>query len=158
MTATWTANRTWVAGEVVTAAIMNQYIRDNLDYLKARPLLDVSDLDGTVSNTTSTSFVDITGASGDITSSTGRILCIATLTVSGNGANNSVYTFSVGGTDAGNATYGLGYLTMTTTANMITIVHFSSVTADAATTIKLRHRVTGGTSTVTIFNMKVIEF
>ena len=27
----WTANRTWVTAETVTAAIMNQYIRDNLD-------------------------------------------------------------------------------------------------------------------------------
>ncbi len=30
----WTANRTWTAGEVVTASIMNTYIRDNLNYLK----------------------------------------------------------------------------------------------------------------------------
>jgi hypothetical protein len=158
MTATYTLPRTWATGEIVTAAQLNEQLRDNMDYAFSRPLLDVSDLDGTVSNTSSTSFADITGASGNITSSTGRIFCIATLTVSGNGANNSVYTFSVGGSDVGNATYGLGYLTMTTTANMITIVHFASVTAAAVTAIKLRHRVTGGTSTVTTFNMKVIEF
>jgi len=30
----WTSNRTWVVGEIVTAAIMNTYIRDNLNYLK----------------------------------------------------------------------------------------------------------------------------
>jgi hypothetical protein len=158
MTATYTLPRTWATGEIVTAAQLNEQLRDNMDYAFSRPLLDVSDLDGTVSNTSSTSFADITGASGNITSYTGRILLIATLTVSGNGANNSVYTFSVGGSDVGNATNGLGYLTMTTTANMIAIVHFASVTAAAVTAIKLRHRVTGGTSTVTTFNMKVIEF
>jgi hypothetical protein len=31
---TWTAPRTWVAGETVTAAIMNTHLRDNLTWLK----------------------------------------------------------------------------------------------------------------------------
>jgi hypothetical protein len=158
MTATYTAPLQMTDGYLMTANYWNEQVTNNLDYAFSRPLLDVSDLDGTVSNTSSTSFVDVTGASGDITSGTGRILCIATLTVSGNGANNSIYTFSVGGSDAGNATYGLGYLTMTTSANMITIVHLASVTAAAVTAIKLRHRVSAGTSTVTSFNMKVIEY
>jgi hypothetical protein len=158
MTATYTAPLQMTDGFLMTANYWNEQVTNNLDYAFSRPLLDVSDLDGTVSNTSSTSFVDITGASGDITSETGRILCIATLSVSGNGANQSVYTFSVAGSDAGNATYGLGYLQGTSTVNMIVIVHLASVTAGAATTIKLRHRVTGGTSTVTAFNMKVIEF
>jgi hypothetical protein len=30
----WTSVRTWVAGEIVTAAIMNTHVRDNLAYLK----------------------------------------------------------------------------------------------------------------------------
>ncbi len=30
----WTANRTWTAGEIVTAAILNSAVRDNLNYLK----------------------------------------------------------------------------------------------------------------------------
>lgn len=30
----WTAPRTWVAGEVVTAALLNTHVRDNLSYLK----------------------------------------------------------------------------------------------------------------------------
>jgi hypothetical protein len=29
----WTAVKTWTAGETVTAAIMNQQIRDNIDYI-----------------------------------------------------------------------------------------------------------------------------
>ena len=32
MTATYTTPRTWVAGEVVTAALMNTHVRDNSDY------------------------------------------------------------------------------------------------------------------------------
>ena len=30
----WTAPRTWVTGELVTAAFMNTYIRDNQTYIK----------------------------------------------------------------------------------------------------------------------------
>jgi voltage-gated potassium channel Kch len=30
----WTTPRTWVAGEVVTAALMNLHVKDNLDVLK----------------------------------------------------------------------------------------------------------------------------
>jgi hypothetical protein len=145
-------------GYLMTANYWNEQVTNNLDYAFARPLGSAADVDGTVSATSSTSFADITGASTTITSSTGRVLCIATLVVSGNGANQSAYTFSVAGTDAGDATYGLGYIQSTTTANAITIISTSSVTADAVTTIKLRHRVSAGTSTVTSFNMKIIEY
>lgn len=34
----WTTPRTWVAGETVTAAIMNTHVRDNLAYLAAPAL------------------------------------------------------------------------------------------------------------------------
>src|SRR5688572_10563024 len=30
----WSAPKTWSVGEVVTAAMMNTHVRDNLDYLK----------------------------------------------------------------------------------------------------------------------------
>ncbi len=30
----WTAPRTWTTGELVTAAVMNTHVRDNLSYLK----------------------------------------------------------------------------------------------------------------------------
>lgn len=34
----WTAPRTWVVGEVVTAAIMNTHVRDNLNSIRNRDL------------------------------------------------------------------------------------------------------------------------
>lgn len=68
MTATYTTPKTWTSA-LVTSTDMNTHIRDMMDYLKARPVARVSDLDGTVSNTTSTSFTDITGASVSITTS-----------------------------------------------------------------------------------------
>ena len=37
MTATWTQPRTWSVGELTTASLMNQHVRDNLDWLKTPP-------------------------------------------------------------------------------------------------------------------------
>jgi len=36
----WTTPRTWVAGELVTASLMNTYIRDDFAYLKDSPTFD----------------------------------------------------------------------------------------------------------------------
>lgn len=35
----WTAPRTWVVSEVVTAALMNTHVRDNLLFLKSDPVI-----------------------------------------------------------------------------------------------------------------------
>jgi ribosomal protein S5 len=43
----YTTPRTWVAGETVTAALLNTHVRDNLDYLKG-VLTDVSNQDVTI--------------------------------------------------------------------------------------------------------------
>lgn len=46
----WTTPRTWVAGEVVTAAIMNTHVRDNLSFLKNNQVIaGVLTSSGTVS-------------------------------------------------------------------------------------------------------------
>ena len=37
MTAIWTQPRSWSVGELTTAALMNQHLRDNLDWLKNPP-------------------------------------------------------------------------------------------------------------------------
>lgn len=38
----WTTPRTWVAGELVTAALMNTFVRDDFAYLKDSPTFDGS--------------------------------------------------------------------------------------------------------------------
>lgn len=58
----WTAPRTWSTGEIVTAAMMNTHLRDNLDYLKAgidAPLNAASAGSGAIPTTTSGTFVDV---------------------------------------------------------------------------------------------------
>lgn len=43
----WTAPRTWVTGEIVTAALMNAHVRDNLNALNARLVIaDYNDVTG----------------------------------------------------------------------------------------------------------------
>lgn len=72
MTATWTANRTWTAGELVTASIMNTYVRDNLDWLKT-PLESGGITFAADFTTTSTTYVDVTGVTTTITTKGGGL-------------------------------------------------------------------------------------
>ncbi len=55
----WTSPRTWVAGELITAAIMNAHVRDNLLILKDPISDDYLTNEGADYTTTSTSFVDV---------------------------------------------------------------------------------------------------
>lgn len=71
MAATWTAPRTWSVGETVTKSIMDTHVRNNLEWLKTPPGSAVL-LNADV-NTTSTSAVDLTGASITLTSAGGAI-------------------------------------------------------------------------------------
>jgi hypothetical protein len=160
MTATWTANRTWVAGEVVTAALLNQYVRDNLDYLKDRPVAAVSDLDGTVSSTTSASFVDITGASVSITTSgSSRLLILASGSAAFPNGNTSYITALVDGTNQGDATWGLVAGTNATAPLPWSLAFLTSAAvADGAHTVKLQHKISSGASMVIYsFALTVLE-
>ena len=58
--ADWTPPKTWYPNNIVTAAEMNTYIRDNTEYLK-KPAPAVATVSGKSSNysTTSTSFVKV---------------------------------------------------------------------------------------------------
>lgn len=71
MAAVWTTPRTWAVGELVTAAMMNQHVRDNLDWLKT----PISALATWSSNftTTSASYVDITSATVTLTLNGGGV-------------------------------------------------------------------------------------
>lgn len=72
----WTAPKTWTDGSVLTAAELNEQLRDNLNFLKAPD----NDIKVSVAeySTTSTTFVDIdnTNLSASITTSAGAaVLC-----------------------------------------------------------------------------------
>jgi hypothetical protein len=107
MTSTWTANRTWTDGELVNASIMNQYVRDNLDWLKGRPTIYESDFDGTFFSTTSSSYQD-TGADAILTTTGGRVM-IVVFGAAGTGTtgNGAILTLYEDGANKGDATLGM---------------------------------------------------
>lgn len=72
MTATWTAPRTWNVGELVTAALLNTHLRDNMEWLKAPAAVSASA--STDISTTSTTLVDMTNMSGALTMVGTRLL------------------------------------------------------------------------------------
>lgn len=62
----WTAPRTWTTGEVVTATIMNQHVRDNLLDLDARTTV-VGDTVLTSQATSSTTYTDLATPGPEVT-------------------------------------------------------------------------------------------
>ncbi|NDJ77546.1 MAG: hypothetical protein GYB65_14940 [Chloroflexi bacterium] len=57
----WETPRTWVAGELVTATLLNTHLRNNLNALKAPPSAHVEPVKATYYTTSSTVFVDVDG-------------------------------------------------------------------------------------------------
>lgn len=109
MTATWTTPRTWATGEVVTAAQLNQYLRDELDWLKGRPAAYESDFDGTFFSTTSSSFQD-TGANAALTTTGGRVMVVCFGSVlTANSTTQPILTLYQDGANMGDATLGMTY-------------------------------------------------
>lgn len=163
MAAIYTTPRTWAAGEVVTASLLNTHLRDMMDYFKARPVARVSDLDGTVGSTTSTSFVDITGATVNITTSgSSSLLIMASGSWNGSGATNNGYiTALVDGVNQGDATNGMTGLIQYAVGNGswwgFTYVTSAAV-SNGAHTVKLQFRTSAGvTCIITTYSLAVME-
>lgn len=144
---TWVTPRTWVAGELVTAAIMNAHVRDELNALKT-PASDVKNLTiGTDTTTTSTSFVDIDSTNLAITFTTGGGDCMVgfTGTVSIGGTYRVLFNVMIDGADAV-ATDGL-VETAAATGAAVGFVYLATGLSAASHTFKLRWKVSGGTAT-----------
>ena len=163
MAAIYTTPRTWTAAELVTASIMNTHVRDNLDYLKARPVARFADLDGTIASTTSTSFVDITGASVSITTSgSSRLLILASYYWLINATAATGYiTAVVDGVNQGDASLGInqfffgGTQTLSGTGSIVFLT--SAAVSDGAHTVKLQYRTTTNTLSMQQLSMAVLE-
>lgn len=73
MTAVWTAPRTWAAGEVVTAALLNTHLRDNLDWLKSPAAIHATGATE-ISTTATGDLVDMTSMSGSLLMTGDKVL------------------------------------------------------------------------------------
>lgn len=103
---TWTTPRTWAAGELVTATIMNSYVRDQQNALKT-PASVYGYLDEAADYTiASTTFADVDGSDLAFTFTTGAgILCCMFLVTpfysSGTGNAQICFDIKVDGTRYG---------------------------------------------------------
>jgi hypothetical protein len=161
MTATWTANKTWASGEVVTAAMLNQYVRDNLDWLKGRPYGTEQDFDGTFFSTTSSSFQD-TGANSTLTTTGGRVLvlCFGTWII-GNTATGGRMTIYEDGVNKGDATEGMiRFVGVTNAATGFCFAYITPTAPTAAThewKIYLRSTDNTNAMSITQYQINAIE-
>lgn len=148
--ASWTTPYDHTTGLLVTAAHMNTYISNNLLWLKSPPVDRDSNIATT--NTTSTSFVAITGASLSLTTVGGRVLMgfVASITHGTANANNP-FDFYIDGTGQGHATNGLTIIGIpgTTPAYSVSMVCLSAPLSATSHTITVRWRTTAGTVTLT---------
>ena len=141
----WTAPTTRATDDPINASIWNTDVVANLAWLKT-PTKAVAAL-ATQITTTSTSFTDATGLSVTMTTSGGNVMCIFTGCVSSNGANQTILTLDVDGTDQG-ATDGLISVTANSIATNASFVYVVTGLSAASHTIKIQWRANAGTSTL----------
>jgi hypothetical protein len=147
MTAIWTQPRSWSVGELTTAALMNQHLRDNLDWLKTPPQ-GVYTPPTTIS-ITNTVMADILSPI-TITSAGGAFLVgmQAGMTAS---ASTIVITFDlhVDGVSQG-GTSGIHFFngTGTSTGFNASFVFYVAAKAAGSHTFKLRAMVSGGSASI----------
>lgn len=72
----FTVPRTWTVSEIVTAAMMNTDVRDNIGDLDARTTLQSAGV-ATAQTTTSTSYTDLATVGPAITKTTGTLVLVA---------------------------------------------------------------------------------
>lgn len=128
----WTTPKTWATGELVTATDLNTHLRDNLNALFTPNYVEVA-----INNfsTTSGSYVDVTGASVDITTKGGNLF----VWVAGPPGNNTYLAISI---DGGAETL----LNYNVPAMSGLLRRFTGISA-ATHTVKLRLKASTGTAT-----------
>ena len=106
---TWTTPKTWAVDELLTAADMNEQVRDNLDYL-LEPNNDSVEYDnsGDYSITNVTTFQDVDGTNFKVTVTThgGPILVTCNFSAT-NGANAVHFDLALDGVRVSAGTLGL---------------------------------------------------
>lgn len=137
----WTAPITWVDNDLVTAALMNTHLRDNLNALKTPP--GIITVPNTNFDTSSTSYVDVTNAVVTFTTAGGSILiifgCTLTCTVVSPIINLALQID--GGADI---TMVAQLISSSTQIEQVTFFHRTAISAGSHT-IKVRMKVNGST-------------
>ena len=155
----WVAPRTWTAGEVVTASMMNQDVRDNMNYvLSGRGVAQVKVLSASNYTITSSTFVyvDTTNLALTLSINSGRIMGWWTFSeLFDNTAHNGKAWVGTdrdaGAAMHGDATYGTKLL-LTNHSDDITLPFYFSGLSAASHTLKLMARTDGSAgASITIY-------
>ncbi len=108
MPATWTTPKNWNVGELLIASDLNTHVRDNLEWLKARPFAYQAIATTT---TTSTSYVAVTGGSVSLATVGGNVLIACLVNAANSGAGNgNFFDLAIDSTRQGDASNGLGFI------------------------------------------------
>lgn len=149
----WTDPRTWATGELVTAALLNTHLRDNLNYLLSPNNDFVRHVDGTGYTTTSSSFANIDGTnlSLSVTSHGGLFLIVANVPLTSVSAACVVsITIDDGGSNLGDATYGLYSDSLANASDVCATLLYIGVLSSGAHTLNLQWKRNSGSGTPTI--------
>lgn len=149
----WTAPRTWVAGEVPTAAIFNTHLRDNL--LALQP---VSNTVAASQGTASTTYTDLATVGPAVTVTTGAsALVVLTASAANSGIQQNFMSFAVSGATTVAAADANGYCPSSSTATAAyqasAVIPITGLTPGSNTfTAKYR----AGANTATFVNRSII--
>ncbi len=145
MPAIWTPPRTWQVGELATAALMNQQLRDNLDWLKS-PTLQVHQ-PANAFLTTSTTWVDLWSPLTLVSNGGGFLVgAYMQLTNTAAGAGDFIDLMIDGVSQGGSeGIMGINVPAATPSSFPASFVRYISPLSAGSHTFKLRCRTTSGT-------------
>lgn len=152
----WHTPKTWTPGEVVSAANLNEQLRDNMNHLLARPLVQFQSIDGVqwqFTNTTPAYVPVATSSDLAITPMSGRVLLGCHLQVSASVTTTIALRVNV---DAGASYFWLSeFINIPATVHTVLPLGPVPVTVSAGVqhTFRLEIGISGSASTVTIFNL-----
>ena len=144
----WTAPRTWVTGEIVTAAHLNVHLRDNTLDLDRRTST-IQGAVGAVESTTSTSYTDLAtvGPSVAVTiGAVGKALVSLYTALSNATANFALMSWGTTGATTTFATDDWSIQTNTTSDIRVGATVMFSGGVAGSTTFNAKYRATGGTA------------
>lgn len=148
--ATFTTPRTWVAGELVTASMMNTHVRDNLVQLKTPPSARYNNTSYTPVAVSSSTWVepDTSNLTVNVTTAGGRLkISWQCLVYQSGGSEGIHFNIGVDGAYVGDTNHGMGGIFCSTTSfnyNYST-EHTTAALSAGAHTVKIFAHTAGST-------------
>lgn len=146
MTATWSSPRTWVTGEIVTAALLNAHLRDNMDWLKSPTDSGRVQFEADFSSSSISSYTDLTGVTTTMTTNGGGLDVHFRCIVSNSTPANVFFRLVIDGASV--ALIGK-HFTGNTTSNFFYAFEHVAAISSGSHTIKIQIKCASGTTVVT---------